>query len=191
MDDLGKVSQNLSGIYALGKDVNAGTASAQIEPIGLRSETGFEGQFDGFGHAIKNFDLSAFSDELPRGLFASIGQLGIVRDLQVLDASVFNLFGAVGILAGRSDGLITYTFTSGSATVESVSGNIAGGLVAINTGVILRSGSSASVSSHDLLGGLVGDNSGTILQSYATGFVSGGSRSAAGGLVGGNSGLVR
>jgi hypothetical protein len=118
MDDLSKVSQNLSGIFALGRDLDASSAGTSFEPIGLQSQTGFVGQFDGFGHAIKNFDLSAFSDELPRGLFASIGQLGIVRDLQVLDASVFNLFGAVGILAGRSDGLITYTFTSGSATVE-------------------------------------------------------------------------
>ena len=191
MEDLSKVSLNLSGVYALGRDLDASTASTPFEPIGLLSQTGFVGQFDGFRHAIKNLAISQnLEDGLPDGLFATIGQLGIVRNLQVLDASVAGLSGPVGILAGRSDGLISYASTSGSASGSSF-GNTAGGLVGINTGVILRSGSSASASSNNIIGGLAGINSGTIIQSYATGYVADGSRSAAGGLVGDNSGLVR
>ncbi|WP_235026070.1 two-partner secretion domain-containing protein [Caballeronia arationis] len=190
MEDLSKVSLNLSGIYALGRDLDASRPSTPFEPIGLLSQTGFVGQFDGFGHAIKNLDISLnLEDGLPpTGLFATIGQLGTVRNLEVLDASVADLYGPVGILTGRSDGLISYAFTSGSSNNF---GSGAGGLVGINTGVILRSGSSASAGSNGTNGGLAGLNSGTIIQSYATGYVGDGSRSSAGGLVGDNSGLIR
>ncbi|SAL06253.1 filamentous hemagglutinin-like protein [Caballeronia arationis] len=195
INDLSKVSQNLSGIYALGKDVNAGTASAQVEPIGIRSETGFAGQFDGFGHLIRNvrvFDSQqAEGANSPLGLFATIAKSGVIRNLVLADASANGISGPLGVLAGRSAGLITYVFTSGSVLVYGIIGNDAGGLVGVNTGVISRSGSSVDVGSQGWLGGLVGENIGTITQSYASGAVGGGSHGHSGGLIGGNSGLIR
>jgi len=60
--------------------------------------------------------------------------------------------------------------------------------VGINSGTVIDSYSTGSVSGDDYVGGLVGMNSGTVIDSYSTGSVSG--DEYVGGLVGRNSGTV-
>jgi hypothetical protein len=68
---------------------------------------------------------------------------------------------------------------------------VGGGLVAVNSGTIERSSSSADVAGLETMGGLVAINSGRIEQSYATGSVFGGSHNdAVGGLVARNTGTI-
>ena len=91
---------------------------------------------------------------------------------------------------------------SDSATIRNVGlkeiavtgGRNSGGLVGQNSGTIVVSYATGSVTSSDAsggAGGLVGQNSGTIVASYATGTVtSSGASGDAGGLVGQNSGTI-
>jgi hypothetical protein len=77
-----------------------------------------------------------------------------------------------------------------SHSIGAVSGDVAGGLVASNGGIIQLSYATGQVSSNDNddAGGLVAVNGGTVDQSFATGPVSGGNASAIGGMAGLNFG---
>ncbi|WP_254604727.1 two-partner secretion domain-containing protein [Paraburkholderia phenoliruptrix] len=186
--DLASVSANLAGSYALGKDIAASQAPA-FTPIGAMA-TPFTGEFDGMGHVI---DGIVFTPGGNVGLFAAIGTTGVVRNLGVVNASAA-IFPRMtgGLVAVINAGLITNTYSSGEVSlVRGTEGVLAGGLVGQNDGLIERSSSSATV--HPAAGtggGLVGVNNGSIVQSFASGMVSGGSRSVAGGLVGRNSGAI-
>ena len=83
-------------------------------------------------------------------------------------------------LFGLSSGSISWV---GLVDTDVVGGEYAGGLSGDNSGSIVASFVSGSVSGIGRTGGLVGRNSGSITSSYASGSVSGGS---AGGLVGSN-----
>jgi hypothetical protein len=90
---------------------------------------------------------------------------------------------SVGGLVGhnRYDGVVARTSAAGSATGT----ELVGGLVGDNTGTILRSYATSTISgSGDYVGGLAGQNKGTLKQSYATGGVTGAEH--VGGLVGYN-----
>ena len=100
-----------------------------------------------------------------------------------------NIIGSldVGSLVGRNSGTIMNSYATGS-----VSGRFnAGGLVGLNRGTIMNSYATGSVSGDDRVGGLVGFNfyRATITNSYATGSVSGDSNFV-GGLVGDNNGII-
>jgi filamentous hemagglutinin family protein len=174
--------------FALGKDINAAGAAVAIA-FDLYTRTVFTGQFDGMGHTIDSAVVS-------NGLFTTIGQIGVVRNLRITNAfASFAALAASGILAGDNQGLIANVFTSG--TPNGVSGGPGhfdgppvGGLVGQNEGTIERAGSSATVSNDGAAGGLVGQNSGLIVQSYASGNVTGDNITEPGGLVGSNSGTI-
>jgi filamentous hemagglutinin family protein len=193
VDDLISVERNLAGHYALGRDIDASHASS-IAPMGLATRTSFTGQFDGQGHTIRG--LSVYNEdygyplEAYAGLFAVIGQAGVVRNLSIDNASVRTFLAFTGILAGRNDGLVTYVRTAGAiSTGDSFSG-AAGGLVGLNNGVIERSASSAEILGSGALGGLVSQNTGLILQSSSDASAGGGTHASAGGLAAGNSGTI-
>ena len=192
MDELNNVGG--AGNYALGKDIAL--------PYWALVQIGgpFTGQFDGMGHTISN------AVDIINALFTTIGQGGVVRNLNITNAGGSTLAKGVpgGLLAGDNQGTIANVVASGS-----MQGNLfdysaggappVGGLVGTNEGLIVRSGANVQVSNAGFAGGLVGQNSGTILQSYATGGVSALTNPysgetnrlvQAGGLVGANSGTI-
>lgn len=193
--DIGNVgalpASTYSTNYALGKDFDALGYNLGIGYHGLgEPAVPFEGQFDGMGHTIANATV-------PDGLFALIGQHGVVRNLTMTD--VTREFGLVedpaGILASVSQGTISNVFVAGEMVgftngIGNFDGPPVGGLVGINEGLIERSGSSATISNNGVSGGLVGSNTGSIVQSFASGNVSGDTVTEPGGLVGDNSGSI-
>ncbi|WP_327373437.1 two-partner secretion domain-containing protein [Caballeronia arationis] len=189
--DLEKVSNDLSGVYALGKDLNFSGSAVAFNPIGGASNTPFTGQFDGMGHELQNMDIEVV-DDLQRwlGVFGTIGATGVVRNLGVVNANAVSfLNSSIGILAGLNQGLITHSYASGSAEKHTI--GEAGGFVAQNDGTIERSSSSVEVSGYDAAGGLAVTNNGTIIQSFFTGSAGPGSlRGNAGGLVVSNNGTI-
>lgn len=196
--DLLKVSQNLAGNYALGRDIDASASHSTIfsggsgfQPLGPTETASFTGQFDGFGHTIDSLGTigPAFSKYV--GLFGVIGSNGVVRNLKMTHANAAGSENAAyGILAGRNDGTVAYVSTAGNAGTSSYGGLGNGGLVGQNNGLIERSSSSAGVGSQSGSGGLVGSNDGTITQSFATGGVGGGTHGVQGGLAASNAGLI-
>lgn len=184
-DDPSKYAAN----YALGKDIDAsGLVGIGNDYLGGRPFT-FTGQFDGMGHTIDSAVVS-------NGLFTTIGQNGVVRNLSITNAfASFAAPVASGILAGDNQGLIANVFTSGTPNGAGggqghFDGPAVGGLVGQNEGTIERAGSNATVSNDGLAGGLVGQNSGLIVQSYASDDVTGDNIPEPGGLVGSNSGTI-
>ncbi|MGF6854360.1 filamentous hemagglutinin family protein [Paraburkholderia sp. CI3] len=191
--DLEKVSLDLAGIYALGKDIDVSPPPGTLNtPIGSFPSSPFTGQFDGMGHTISNLTIvvdSSFGIVPGVGLFASIGTPGVVRNLSVQGniSSPAN-GGDYGVLAGVNTGTIAAVHTSGRVVGPApvpLGGNDAGGLVGFSGGTVTRSSSSADVVFGAIyIGGLVGYNVGVIRQSFASGNVEG--EGAVGGLVGAN-----
>jgi filamentous hemagglutinin family protein len=183
-----------TGNYALGTDI--APPSWAFDHIGGV----FTGQFDGMGHTISN------AVGIVNDFFETIGQTGVIRNLNITDAQMLTLSKGVpgGVLAGDNQGLIVNVSVSGSAQgdyYDYPSGGAlpVGGLVGTNEGTIVRSSANVQVSNGGLAGGLVGQNAGVILQSYATGSVSALTNPfngatihqvRAGGLVGANSGTI-
>jgi filamentous hemagglutinin family protein len=181
--DLQNISKNLAANYALGKDVSIGTVTT---PIGTDETTPYTGQFDGFGHAISDLRVSG---DFYNGLFAVIGQSGVVRNVSVSGSVGGGGPGIFGMLAAENLGVIAYASSSGTVG-NGYYGGSNGGLVARNYGTIERSSSSANAVYQGSSGGLVASNFGTIVQSFSTGGASGASRGAAGGLASDNEGLI-
>ncbi|MGF6416287.1 filamentous hemagglutinin N-terminal domain-containing protein [Paraburkholderia sp. MM5482-R1] len=207
--DLQNISLDLTGNYALGKDIDASatnlssTPSGGVDFISLGSAaTPFSGQFDGMGHVIDHFSQQEYyspSGTRSLGLFGEIGSTGVVRNVGMTNSELTAIFDisfndpisvTYGILAGRNQGLITYAYTTGLRTSPHYGNVPIGGLVGTNDGLIERSWSSASVNDAGEAGGLVGVNTGRIVQSFTTADVSGDVRMEPGGLVGINSGTV-
>ncbi|WP_244808324.1 filamentous hemagglutinin N-terminal domain-containing protein [Caballeronia zhejiangensis] len=196
--DLMKISQDLKGNYALGKDIDLkATEGESFSPIAPSVTAPFAGQFDGFGHLLSNLNISVpyGSSSAYVGLFGVIGTSGVVRNLGIANAHVEGANGGVyGALAGRNDGYIAYAWSTGevaSGPGPTYAGIVGGGLVGWNKGTIERSWSGASLGGYGDYGGLVGENNGLIAQSFTTGTVATGSHAAGAGFVYYNAGLVR
>ena len=183
--DLQAISDNLSGSYALGNDIDASAtvawnSGAGFVPLGNAS-TPFTGNFDG-----QNFTVSNLTIDLPTstdvGLFGFISTTGSVGNLAVLGANVTG-GNNVGILAGENDGTVVHDASSGMVrgvdfTDDTLNGLSVGGLVGLNTGLINFSASGANVTGFEDVGGLVGMDlsngitASAITNSFATGDVS-------------------
>ncbi|WP_121325144.1 filamentous hemagglutinin N-terminal domain-containing protein [Paraburkholderia sp. RAU2J] len=198
--DLDNINLDLSGNYALGKDLNAappaGTFNAPIGGVSSNALTYsyFNGQFDGLGHTISNLSFNAaFSDFAPPGgLFSVIGTTGIVRDLNVQGTITGPAtLGAFGILAGSNLGIVASVHSSGVIDLPLAGISVhAGGLIGDSRGLTYRSSSSTDISTLSAYtGGLIGADTGNIRQSFATGNVAA-NGGTAGGLVGQADGLV-
>ncbi len=201
--DLQNVNNNLSGTYALGRDIDASVTAgwnsgAGFKPIGTLSMnasyaysgTPFYGVFDGQNYAISNLTINRPSTNVT-GLFT--GNSGQIRNFGVTSGSITgNIY--VGGLVGQNYGNIINSFSGAS-----VSGyRYSGGLVGDHEGGVIRSSYATGDVSNtyrgqgsggDSAGGLVGYNRGPIVGSYATGnvYAQGG---MAGGLVGQNIGSI-
>ena len=145
-------------------------------PIG-----GYAAVFEGNGHTIANLFIRRAADYA--GLFGSVGDGGIVRNLGLTGVSVSGA-DSVGGLAGYSTGAIIASYATGSVNGSSSVGGLAG----YNTGRIVSSHAAGSVSGTNDVGGLVGYNIGGIIASYATSSVSG--SSSVGGLAGKGQGRI-
>ncbi|MGG1947271.1 filamentous hemagglutinin N-terminal domain-containing protein [Trinickia sp. NRRL B-1857] len=179
--DLQNISQNLTGNYALGKNLDG--AGASVISIGSFTSP-FSGQFDGMGHTINGITIVPVNLDdgtlLSAGLFGAIGSSGVVRNLNLTNSysSVVSVveggpsitLAPAGLLVGINQGLVANVFASGSLDVFVV---MAGGLVGQNQGLIERSAADVAVQGTMSVAELVGENDGTISQSYATGPASG------------------
>ncbi len=192
-DDLENISSDLTGNYALGKDISL--SGSIFSPIGDATSTAFSGQFDGMGHTIDGTRFIPESASSPyEGMFYAIGSTGVVRNVNLTNANI-NLFlsdfgGGIGLLAGLNAGLITHVTTAGSIYATTFGSGGAGGIVAINNGTIEQSSSTAYISAYNYDGGLVGTNNGLILQSFSNGTVAGDTHALSGGIAGINTGTI-
>jgi len=172
--------------FALANNYDAsGDGTYHASPI----PTQFTGTFLGLGNTISNLSIaSAKYSIVALSLFAEVGVNGIVADIGLLNAHIFNggKYSETGTLVADNSGTIISSYASGIA-VGSKEGNT-GGLAGINGGMLANSYANVAVSGKDgVNGGLVGSNGGKISKCHATGAVSGGSRSGfIGGLVGEN-----
>ncbi len=171
-----------------------------IELSSIATWTPIAGEFtatlDGNGHTIGNLKIVGSGGNL--GFFRTIGDGGVVRNLDIREVSITGTGGSVGSLAGvlKSQGRIERVtisnsdFNSDGLTPTLRSG--LGGLVGSSTGTISDSSASVRVANNtsSTIGGLVGlnDAGGSITNSYATGAVEG--TSFVGGLVGNNTGTI-
>lgn len=185
--DLQNVSLDLTGTYALGKDIEA--SGAAFTPLG-DTTTAFTGQFDGMGHTIDKLSPQQQAFWQPTGLFGVVGQAGVIRNVGVTNSNVGYDDAPAGLLVGDNKGLVTNSHSSGILYATNENSTTTGGLVGQNDGTIARSWSSATSDTQGLAGGLVGKNTGAIVQSYATGDVTGPLHVEPGGLVGDNTGLI-
>src|SRR5438445_1978465 len=146
-DDLKAIGTNLSGTYALGRDITAGN----MTPIGTVS-TPFIGTLAGQNYTISNAIITATGNQDNNiGLFAAIGRVstvdnlgnvlttvGNVRNLNLTNFQVsananVTLAGQfIGTLAGSNAGTITNVTATGTVNGGSLQGVIAGGLVGQN-----------------------------------------------------------
>jgi len=203
--DLQNIQNNLSGDYALGRNIDAGVAAswnggAGFTPIGSTSGVSqppspFNGLFKGNEYTIQNLNINQ-PDTSYVGLFADIGQLGEVFDVSLKGGSITGT-GFVGAIAGRNDGGVFESYANLPVTGLYTVGltEAAGGLVGYNTGTMAVDRAAGNVAGYGSVGGLVGYNSavdsnsawpglGTIEDSSATGNVSAAGFSYVGGLVG-------
>lgn len=185
LDHLQAINTNLSGDYALGRNIDASATAgmnggAGFVPLGT-SATRFTGIFDGENHTISDLTINR-PTESDVGLFGVSS--GTIQNVGLVGGSVVGL-NQVGALVGTlfmGPTLVTNSFATGS-----VSGSDGvGGLVGVNMGTIDDSFAKGAVSGQTAVGGLVGFG-GIIKNSHATGTVTGTDKaSSVGGLVGDN-----
>ncbi|SAL62354.1 two-partner secretion domain-containing protein [Caballeronia humi] len=213
--DFSAIYDNLAGNYRVKSFFNGGALPA---PIGS-AEHPFAGQFDGGGGLFSvSIDARNTNSSSTTGLFGVVGEGAVVRDFALTDGSATASEGALGMIAGRNDGLIIDVFTYGTvrggttatggivginrgvlaktrSEYTAVSGGAAtGGAVGVNEGIVIRAAAGGDVTSeHGPAGGVAGENRGHIEQSASVGQVMLPAISAGGtvgGLIGSNSGSL-
>ncbi|HEY8098815.1 MAG TPA: filamentous hemagglutinin N-terminal domain-containing protein, partial [Methylobacter sp.] len=179
VNQLQAINTNLTGNYALSRDIDASdtvnwNGGAGFVPIGS-----FYGTFNGLDHVISDLVINRPSMDYV-GLFGVTGDTSQIQDIGLVGGSVSGST-FVGGLAGMNTGAIRNSYALGN-----VSGNVEiGGLVGRNNSLISNSFATGNVSGINYIGGLAGVSfAGAISNSYALGNVSGSAR--IGGLVGQN-----
>src|SRR5690606_24613087 len=189
VDALQAISEDLSGHYVLGSDIDASATAGWncdewclgFAPIG-NSSNAFTGTFDGLGHVIEGLAIDRPSS-IYVGLFG-FSSGAAVRHAGLADANIFgNRF--VGALVGYAAGTeIRHMHVTGDV----MGYDHVGGLVGIAGGSIHDSYAMGTVTGLQRVGGLVGASGGEILRSFASAEVRGGSGAptdeSIGGLVG-------
>jgi hypothetical protein len=180
--DLGTVSFAPGAHYCLARSIDLSGMTWSIGVIPW-----FGGNFDGAGYVVTNLHIQGGTF---LGLFGMIASTAKISNLR-LEAVEVRGTDNVGGLAGRNEGFITDSYSSGSISgIGSV-----GGLVGTNynwveglPGSIANSYSTGAVSGKDAVGGLVGTNLGSIITSCSNASVSG--SGSVGGLVGNQEEMV-
>ena len=180
--DLQNMQNNLSGDYALGKNIDASATAgwnggAGFIPVGTDA-TQFEGVFDGQGKTIDKLSINYSSTPGVLnyvGLFGYVGANEVAKNIGLTNVSVLaNVTDTeVGALAGENWGSIVNAFVTGSvqsagpatgAGLGTGQGHFSvGGLVGFNTGSISSSHSNATVNvTHNFTGSMTGDIGGLV-----------------------------
>lgn len=174
--------------FALKNDINA-TDVIDYKSIGSNG-TVFTGKFDGRGNRIIGLNVenkdNSQTDNV--GVFGTIGEKGIVKNLKVY-SSTFKGYDNVGAIAGTNNGTIDNVTTLGN-TVEALG---SANSVSLD-GTPVNSKDNVNVGA---AGGVVGTNTGTVNNATSRDSViagkdanSGGALTTAGGIAGINTGLV-
>lgn len=172
---LQQIESNVSGNYAIGKDIDAAETrswnnGAGFTPIANAFGKEFKGKLDGQNHVITNLTINRPASNYV-GLFAM--SEGEVKNLGLVDAYVSGAWN-VGTFAGSSAGTLENVYATG----EVHAAGSAGGLVGVNhrgftsTGRISNAYSGVNVDGGSQIGGIAGFNMGTIENVYGTGKVS-------------------
>lgn len=175
--------------YALKSDIDASVLK-KYKAIG--GDTGYQGTFDGRGHAIIGLTAGG-SDAANTGVFSTVGEPGAVKNLSVL-AGNFTGKDNVGAIAGVNKGTISDITTYGNTVT---SDGHAGGLVGTNEKIIKDSTSVSNVianSQEAMAGGIAGlnDEGAVIDNSESNSAVAGNvaTSSGLGGVAGRNEGTL-
>ena len=177
----------LDKVYRLNADIDASVSASEnndsgFTPIGISASTPFTGVFHGGGHVIRGLTIKHAQWV---GLFGDLSSVAVIDSLGLINVDIRGQ-DYVGALVGMNDGVVSYSYASG--TLGEGSSSFAGGLVGLNTGTVSYSYATSTVKGNNYVGGLVGLNSGLVRNSYATGAVKG--YDQVGGFVGTNSGTV-
>lgn len=172
----GEKQDNEKMIFYLLADIDfSDINSYDLLPIG--NNTTFTDTFDGQGHNIKNLIIpdkktNSNVETEYSGLFGYIGREGIVKNLNIINASTVNdqTCKRVGGIASKNEGIIQDCSVQNSI-LKSASGGYVGGICAI-----LASGSyiincksinnTITASSESQVGGIIGGHCGKILNCY-------------------------
>lgn len=166
--------------YALKSDIDASVLK-KYKAIG--GDTGYQGTFDGRGHAIIGLTAGG-SDAANTGVFSTVGEPGAVKNLSVL-AGNFTGKDNVGAIAGVNKGTISDITTYGNTVT---SDGHAGGLVGTNEKIIKDSTSVSNVianSQKAMAGGIAGINAkGAVIDNSESNSAVAGSKATSSGLGG-------
>lgn len=166
--------------YALKSDIDASVLK-NYKAIG--GNTGYQGTFDGRGHAIIGLTAGG-SEAANTGVFSAVGEQGAVKNLSVL-AGNFTGKDNVGAVAGVNKGTISDITTYGNTVT---SDGHAGGLVGTNEKIIKDSTSVSNVianSQEAMAGGIAGINAkGAVIDNSESNSAVAGSKATSSGLGG-------
>jgi hypothetical protein len=136
--DLHAVRDNLGGSYLLMNDLDSTTAgymelASEIanegkswQPIGTSGDP-FTGSFDGQGYEIRDL-FTDRPDENEVGLFGLLDEGGVIKNVDVVNATVAGKQ-HVGGLVGNNSGTVSNSYFSGSVTGDQYVGGLVGGNV--------------------------------------------------------------
>ncbi len=185
---------NATGLSAFSTEVESGnlnvdaklicdiTLSGNWTPIGAYRNA-YSGSFDGNNKTISGLTTNDNTIH-SQGLFGQIDDTGIVKNLVIHEPSIVGS-NFVGALAGLNRGAIENISVIGGTVTGT--GDSVGGIAGSNSGTIIASYNTSTVSGANNVGGIAGLNTGTIIASYNTGDVSG-TGANVGGIYGTSSG---
>lgn len=149
--DLGKRDSGWSKSFLLAQDIDLqkyyddGGAYFQIGSCGQTTcqdfgpgHTQYTGTFDGAGYSIDGFEFSIETTEAGAAMFGSIGSSGVVANI-VIGGAVVEGNDAMGVIAGRNDGVISNVKVNDSEVQIKASNTTpenVGGAVGLNRGVM-------------------------------------------------------
>lgn len=171
--DLSAVKSNLTAHYLQVADINLagfGSFSPIGEPVGS-SIPGFEGVYDGGGHKIVGLYIREMRDIQATGLFGEVE--GVVERVNLENVNVTKEGDAwaVGGIAGwlGTSGIIRKCSVTG--TIKNVISRLAGGITAVNDGLIEDCWVNATVEGGGSIGLIAGSNQGTMRRCHARGLL--------------------
>ncbi|BGE84640.1 MULTISPECIES: two-partner secretion domain-containing protein [Methylosinus] len=159
-----------AGFYALGRDIDASGVVFHGPVIAA-----LDGALDGLGHKIDHLTISDPDGFQSDALIGTAGASATIRDIGVVNASIFAgdylagaQQGSAAALVYDNSGVIRNAYVDGGAIYGVAN---VGGLVVTNNGAIVDSFSNIEVHGRSAVGGLVGVNGlfGSISRSYAKG----------------------
>lgn len=157
VNDLQAMNTNLSGNYALGKDIDASSTTITA-PIG-NGITAFSGHLNGQFHTLSNLAMNISANQ--GGLFGVTSSSAIIEKLIIDNATLQGNIGDAGILVGDNYGTIRQVSVNGTITHDA---GYAGMVAGVNYGAIDQVSASGNLNWLDVaygfntVGGFVGSN---------------------------------